>query len=158
MHRAELEANEVQFYSPEAHKDAEALVERMIEEDAWQQQRLFGDEIDVNEQRRTQLGEMHPDKIVMAARRIQHIDFLAAMHGSGFMDEAVLPAELRRRIGNNEDFFCVDTMPQPEEYELSSGSFIMSRERYIQRFAHRYHVIGGVSLYEFKEYDLKEEK
>lgn len=111
----------------------------------------------VSESIREDIRSAHPDRLVLSADFVYRFDRIAAIRGAGYTVVEDAPRRLLSRISDNDDFFWKDTMTQGDEYHLSTRTFAMTRERFIERLAHRYDVIGKVSQREYAEYDTKEE-
>jgi hypothetical protein len=125
----------------------------MIAEEEVEQLQLFGPGIDTIASIRETLRAKHSDRFVIDARTVTSFTTAAALRGAGFTSATEVPAELLSRVRDNEEFFWMDTKPGDDEYHLSTRSFVMSRERYIERFAHRFDLVGGTSIKEYVDYE-----
>lgn len=145
-------------YGTEAYLAGVELVERM-ESEAEVSQLLLGGQpspsADVRAEWRQLLAASRPDRLVVDAPLVRRFDYLAALKGAGFV-ELDVPDDLVDRIKHNNEIFECDVRPRLDEFDFSAGAYVMSRKRLIERFANRYHLVGPMSISEYREYDLKE--
>lgn len=145
-------------YGTEAYLASVDLVERM-ELEAKVSQLLLGEQPSPSAHARADwrqlLATSHPEKLVIDAPLVRRFDYLAALKGAGFV-ELDVPNDLVDRIKRNNEIFECDVRPRRDEFDFSSGAYVMSRKRLIERFANRYYLVGPLSISEYSEYDLRE--